>query len=220
MAARRRGADQLVFDPMLRRIGRDPIPEQPAIVDERNQIEPAVAVDVGGQVVVRGYGAVFESFPLFGRSAASRIAKPGAAGNLVYPAVGVDVESNTADIGAGSRAQQMPAPALGAAVFEPKHIAKLTPGDEIQVSVLIDVDGRCLAEIVAPRPIDLVNGKVRFAGQGQQGDQNGEASHRDKSLLHDVRPGRPHWRRDLGRKRFRPATPGRRAANRPAPGRF
>jgi len=89
----------------------------------------------------------------------ARVAVPGGAGDLVDPAVAVNVERGAADVGAGAAAHIMLNPPGGPNVFEPPHFARLAH-DPVEVAVLVDVHQRGLAH--APTHLgDLVILKPR-----------------------------------------------------------
>lgn len=186
VAGRIGGAKDLVLDPGLGRVRRNGVPEDALLIEEGEEVEFAVAVEVGGEIVVGGDGAGFEALKRL--PGVTGVAIPGGAGDLVNPAVAVHVEGRTADVGGSFLADQMAAPVVRGAVLEPIDRASAGAGDEVDVAVFIDVDRGGLAKLVAAGAVDLMDDKGEWgrgrglgrcaAGRGESGqDADGERPH-------------------------------------------
>ena len=123
------------------------------------------------------------------------IAEPGGAGDLVDPAVAVDVDRRAADLGADLAADLVPDPTVGPLVLEPPDVAVATAGDPVEVAVFIHVDQRGLAHAFSDL-VDLVELELgelggltdrhRGPGGGQAGagQQQGNSSGKVSDLGH------------------------------------
>ena len=100
----------------------------------------------------------------------ARVAIPRSADELVDPAVAVDVEGGAADVGLGALAQVMLNPLVRPGVLEPPRPGPFAD-DPVEVAVLVEIDERGLAHLVADLG-DLVILEPRHRGVQRAGDNH------------------------------------------------
>ena len=79
----------------------DAVPVNALLVHDGDQVESSVAVDIRREIVVRRDRAGLDATPGAGITRVAGVAEPGPSGDLVDPAIAVDIHRHAADVGQG-----------------------------------------------------------------------------------------------------------------------
>ena len=138
-------AADLMLDPLVARISADLEPDRDFVVlliAAGDNVELAIAVDVGRYVVMTDDGAAVESFEEL-RARLAGVAVPSGAAKLIYPSVAIDVEGRAADVGANALTHIMLNPLVGTDILEPPCPDPL-PDHPVKIAVFVDIHKRRL----------------------------------------------------------------------------